>query len=180
MTHAIVVRRAIEADLEAVATITVDAYRSAHQLDDGPDGGYGLILADAAGRSHDAVLLVATRHDQVLGTVTICPQGSPFREIGRDGEVEFRFLAVEPSAWGTGIGTALVDACVAHAQEVGADRLVISVRDNNREAQLMYERQGFIRMPKRDWQPVPGVELLAMHRPAGVGPTGLEPMTSSL
>lgn len=74
----------------------------------------------------------------------------------------------------------MVDACVAHAQEVGADRLVISVRDNNREAQLMYERQGFIRMPKRDWQPVPGVELLAMHRPAGVGPTGLEPMTSSL
>ena len=35
----------------------------------------------------------------------ITPPGSEFREIGLDDEVEFRFLAVAPEAWRTGIVT---------------------------------------------------------------------------
>lgn len=142
----------------------MDAYEAAGQLDDGPDGGYGAVLADTAARHLTALLLVAVRGADVLGTVTITPEGSPFREIGTSDEVEFRFLAVAPSAWGGGVGSALIDACHAHAREVGARRLAICVRDNNAGAIAMYGRHGFTRMPERDWQPVPGVRLLALQR----------------
>jgi ribosomal protein S18 acetylase RimI-like enzyme len=158
------VRPATPDDLEDVAGIAVDAYLAAHQLDDGPDGAYGRVLGDAAARMREAVLLVAVRQDSIVGTVTICAEGSPFREIGQDGEVEFRFLAVAPSAWGSGVGTALIDACENHAREVGASRLAICVRDTNEGAMAMYLKHGFTRIPERDWCPVPGVALLALRK----------------
>ncbi|HEV8025642.1 MAG TPA: GNAT family N-acetyltransferase [Candidatus Nanopelagicales bacterium] len=164
MSNRISVRPAQGDDLEIVGRICVAAYEAAEQLEDGPNGGYGLVLANAAARYRDALLLVAVRNDEVVGTVTIAPEGSPFREIGQDGEVEFRFLAVAPSAWGGGVGSALIDACHAHAREIGARRLAICVRDNNAGAMAMYGRHGFTRMPERDWQPVPGVRLLALQR----------------
>lgn len=164
MTVPVHVRPATPEDLEDVARIAVDAYLAAHQLEDGPDGAYGRVLGDAATRMREAVLLVAVRQDSIVGTVTICPEGSPFREIGRDGEVEFRFLAVAPSAWGSGVGTALIEACHDHARDVGASQLAICVRDTNEGAMGMYLKHGFSRTPERDWQPVPGVALLALHK----------------
>ena len=157
-------RPATPEDLEDVARTTVDAYVAANQLEDGPDGAYGRVLGDAAARLREAVLLVAVRQDSIVGTVTICPEGSPFREIGQGGEVEFRFLAVAPSVWGHGIGSLLVDYCQSYASAAGSERLVIGVRDTNVEAIAMYLKHGFTRLPERDWQPFPGVELLALEK----------------
>ena len=157
-------RPATPEDLEDVARTTVDAYVAANQLEDGPDGAYGRVLGDAAARLREAVLLVAVRQGSIVGTVTICPEGSPFREIGQGGEVEFRFLAVAPSAWGGGVGSTLIDACHAYAQEVGSQRMAICVRDTNEGAMAMYLKHGFTRLPERDWRPVPGVELLALQK----------------
>ena len=164
MTNPVVVRRATVDDLSAAARIGVEAYVGAGQLDDGPDGFYGTVLADTGSRESDALLLVAVRQSQVVGTVTICPPASPFRGIGRDGEVEFRFLAVAPEAWGYGVGNALVAACEAHARSTGSNRLVICVRDINAAAMTLYERHGFQRLPERDWHPVPEVALLAFEK----------------
>ena len=164
MKGSVVVRPATLEDLDVVARITVNAYAAAYQLDDGPNGVYGRVLRDAASRMREAVLLVAVRQDAIVGTVTITPEGSPFREVGKEGEVEFRFLAVAPSAWGSGVGSALINACHAHAREVGAYRMVICVRDNNASAMAMYHKHGFTRLPERDWQPVPGVVLLALEK----------------
>ena len=164
MTNPVVVRRATPDDLAAAARISVEAYLGAGQLDDGPDGFYGTVLADTGSRESDALLLVAVQQEQVVGTVTICPPASPFREIGRDGEVEFRFLAVAPDAWGYGVGNALVAACEDHARSTGSNRLVICVRDINAAAMTLYERHGFQRLPERDWHPVPEVALLAFEK----------------
>lgn len=163
MADLVIVRPATGADLDSVGRITVEAYVAAGQLEEGPDGAYGRVLADALARYRDAIVLVATVADVVVGTVTITQEGSPFREVGRDGEVEFRFLAVEPSAWGRGVAAALVEACLAHARESNATRVVICVRDNNEAAMTMYTKYGFTRAPERDWKPVPGVNLLALH-----------------
>jgi ribosomal protein S18 acetylase RimI-like enzyme len=160
----VLVRPATPEDLEVVGRITVDAYVAAHQLEDGPHGAYGRVLDDAASRLHEAVLLVAVRRGAIEGTVTICPEGSRFREIAHEGEVEFRFLAVAPSAWGSGVGSALIEACQAHAREVGAHRTVMCVRDTNASAMSMYVKHGFTRLPGRDLQPVPGVVLLALEK----------------
>ena len=183
MTNPVVVRRATVDDLAATARISVEAYTGAGQLDDGPDGFYGTVLADTGSRESDALLLVAVRQEQVVGTVTICPPASSFREIGREGEVEFRFLAVAPEAWGHGVGDALVAACEEHARSTGSNRLVICVRDINSAAMTLYARHGFQRLPERDWHPVPQVALLAFEKnlgcqvsgPAAATPRGCEP-----
>lgn len=156
------VRPAVESDLDDIARISVEAYDAAGQLDEGSP--YRQTLADADARLRDGLLLVAHDDQRVVGTVTICPAGSPFSEIGRADEVEFRFLAVDPREWGRGIADALVAACHDHARTTRAKRLAICVRDTNVGAAAMYERRGFLRAPDRDWSPVPGVDLLALTR----------------
>ncbi len=177
MTIDLVVRYANVDDLHAAGRICVEAYAAAGQLDGDTDG-YRRVLADAGSRSTKADVLVAVRGENVIGTVTMCPAGSPFREIARDGEMEFRFLAVVPSAWGTGVSEALIHACDAYARAAQTRALTIGVRDSNVRAQSLYIRHGFSRLPDRDFTPVPGVLLWGFQRM--VGPTGLEPMTSSL
>jgi ribosomal protein S18 acetylase RimI-like enzyme len=174
----LVVRHANDDDLPDAGRICVEAYAAAGQLDEDTDGDYRRVLADAGSRSTKADVLVAVRGENVIGTVTMCPAGSPFREIARDGEMEFRFLAVVPSAWGTGVSEALIDACDAYARAAQTRALIIGVRDSNVKAQSLYIRHGFSRLPDRDFTPVPGVLLWGFQRM--VGPTGLEPMTSSL
>lgn len=163
MTSPIAVRPAAQADLERAADICVEAYDAAGQLE--PGSPYVATLRDTPGRMAEAILLVAERDGVVVGTVTICPIGSPFAEIASEGEVEFRFLAVAPSAQGTGVGSALIAAVEQHARSTRARSLAICVRDTNTDAAAMYERMGFTRVPHRDWTPRPGVDLLALERP---------------
>jgi ribosomal protein S18 acetylase RimI-like enzyme len=160
---AIVVRPALPEEWDRAGQVCVAAYDAAGQLE--PGSPYVAVLADAAGRARDSIVLVAVRGGSVEGTVTICPPGSASREIGGPDEAEFRFLAVDPAAWGRGIGAALVAAVEAHARATGAQALAICVRDTNASAALMYERMGFVRDPDRDWTPRPDVHLLALRRP---------------
>ncbi len=163
MPPPVIVRPALPADLDEAARISVAAYAAAGQLEEA--SAYGRTLIDTPARHREAVLLVAERDGRVVGTVTICPNGSPFAEIGRPGELEFRFLAVDPPVWGTGVADALVAECDARARAQGATHLAICVRDTNAGAAAMYARRGFTRMPERDWSPLPGVDLLALSRP---------------
>ncbi len=156
------VRPASVDDLEAVGELCVHAYASAGHLD--PADVYAQTLRDARTRAQTAHILVAEREGRMVGTVTICPPGTPFAEIGRAGESEFRFLAVAPQAWRTGVGEALVEACEQRAVEAGADAHVICVIDRNHGAHRFYERLGFTRLPERDWSPRDGVDLLAYRR----------------
>lgn len=163
MADPVLVRAAREDDLAAVSRISVAAYDAAGQLE--PGSRYREVLADAQTRFRDGRLLVAERSGEVVGTVTICLQGSDLAEIGGPGELEFRFLAVDPAAWGTGVADALVLACEDHARRDGASSLAICVRDNNTGAAAMYAKRGFVRVPERDWSPLPGIHLLALTRP---------------
>lgn len=163
MPSPLVIRVATESDHAAAGEICVAAYDAAGQLE--PGSPYVATLMDTASRAADGILLVAQRDDVVVGTVTICPTGSTFHEIGEPDEVEFRFLAVDPSAWRTGVADALVQACEEHARRAGCRALAICVRDINVGAAVMYERMGFRRVPERDWTPRAGVDLLALTRP---------------
>lgn len=163
MPDALIIRRATPDDHPRIAEICVAAYDAAGQLE--PGSPYAETLRDAAGRDATGILLVAELGGRVVGTTTICPVGSLYSEIGRAGEVEFRFLAVDPQEWGNGIADALVAACEQHARETGATTLAICVRDTNTGAAAMYQKRGFTRVPDRDWTPRPGVDLLALTRP---------------
>ena len=152
-------RRARSDDLAAIGEVTVSAYEeyAENDVDD-----YVLFLRDAARRDREAELWVATPDDseEILGTVSICPEGSAWREVAEPGEGEFRVLAVKPEARGRGVGAALLGLVVDRFRGEGAPRIVMSTQPGMAAAQHLYQRAGFVRDPERDWSPVPGVDLI--------------------
>jgi ribosomal protein S18 acetylase RimI-like enzyme len=156
------IRRARPEDHEAVGRATVAAYASF--LDTADDTGYVEHLRDTAGRDDQAELWVAVDDDgTVLGSVTSCPEGSPWRELAQPGEGEFRMLAVDPAAQGRGVGRALVTQVVDGFRADGAPSIVLCSMTTMTSAHRLYERLGFQREPALDWSPVPGVELVAFR-----------------
>ena len=111
----------------------------------GPDDPYSLRLRDSATRAAEAELWVATGADgELLGTVTFCPDGSPWREIAGPDEGEFRMLAVSPAAQGRGVGARLVELALTRAHEEGRQAVVLSSLPEMRSAHRVYERFGFV------------------------------------
>jgi GNAT superfamily N-acetyltransferase len=161
----LVVRIARHGELPEVGRLTLQAYVADRTVD--PAGPYAAPLMDAPGRAREAELLVAAGPDgALLGTVTVCLPGSPLGEISRPGELEFRMLAVALQARGRGVGTALVTAVLQRATELGAHRVVMCSDERMHPAHRLYTRLGFLRLPERDWQPEPGLQLLAFGRAA--------------
>ena len=163
--------RAAEADeYAAIGALTLEAYRVDGHLDGVDD--YGDELADAAGRAAEAALLVAVDESSgtLLGTVTYCGHGTPYAEVSRPGEAEFRMLAVAPQARGTGVGRALVEACVERARQEGRSAVALCSLPSMRPAHRLYEWMGFRRAPDRDWEPEPGIALIGYVLPLTPAP----------
>ncbi len=161
----ITVRPAHVDELDEVGDLTVAAYDADGFL--GPDDPYVARLRDAAARAREAEVYVATLVDlpgQLAGTVTFCPEGSPWSEIAGPGEGEFRMLGVAPPARRRGVAEALVSACLERSRELGYTALVLSSLPQQRSAHRIYGRLDFHRTPDLDWSPVAGVDLLAFRR----------------
>jgi ribosomal protein S18 acetylase RimI-like enzyme len=140
--------------------VTVEAYLAEGFVSDHDD--YASTLADAASRFRDAELLIAQDESgAVLGSVTVVRPGTPYAEVSRPGELEFRMLAVTAAARGRGVGETLVRAVMDKAREAGATHVVLSSSEKMLAAHRLYERLGFTRLPERDWSPLPGINLKA-------------------
>jgi len=156
----LIIRPATEADLPAVGSVTVEAYRVNGYLEGTDD--YADTLADAESRFHAAELLVAVDDaGEVLGSVTVVLPGTPYAEISQPGELEFRMLSVAASARGRGVGEALVRTVIDRARQAGIGQVVLSSSEKMAAAHRLYERLGFTRLPERDWAPLPGINLVA-------------------
>lgn len=163
------VRIARPEELAEVGRLTAEVYVGDGFMSATDD--YVSVLADAVGRAGQAELWVAVdeqddpgqegRVGQILGTVTFCPLGSAYREIGRPDEGEFRMLAVAKEARGRGVGQALVQHCLDRSRALGYAGVRMSTMDRMTTAHRVYERLGFTRAPEDDWAPAPGVLLLA-------------------
>lgn len=145
----------------SIGELTVRAY-AAFTL--GPADPYVDRLRDAAARAEGAELWVAADDGRLLGNVTYCPPGSPWREIGRTDEGEFRMLAIDPDARGRGAGTTLARHCEERARDHGATGMAISSLAEMTDAHRIYTRLGYARDPGRDWSPLPGVDLIAFSK----------------
>jgi GNAT superfamily N-acetyltransferase len=157
----IVVRLARTEEIDAAGALTERAYRAYGYFDNGIAPGYAAELANARPRAAEAELWVAVDCDgRLLGTVTIALPGTEFAEIARDGELEFRMLAVDPDAGGRGIGAALIESVLDRARDLGIPRVVLSTQDRMTGIHRIYERHGFRRLPDRDWDPLPDVHLI--------------------
>ncbi|MEJ7629432.1 MAG: GNAT family N-acetyltransferase [Nocardioidaceae bacterium] len=163
MSEAFEIRLATHEDYHEVGEITVRGYAHDGFLEASDD--YASSLRDAAGRAADAQLWVvaARASGRLLGSVTYCPLGSPYRELSTQTEGEFRMLAVDPAARGLGVGRALVQHCLDHSRDLGFTGVVICSLPAMTAAHRLYESLGFVRDGALDWSPVPGVELLGFR-----------------
>ena len=156
------IRRARSGDLDGVGEVTVAAYQP--YVDETSETGYVTHLRDAAARDREAELWVAVDDEgALLGSVTVCPEGSPWRELAQPGEGEIRMLAVSPGAQGRGVGHALASHAVDEFRAGGAHGVVLCTMTRMTGAHRIYERLGFTRDPDLDWSPAPGVDLLGFR-----------------
>ncbi|MFC6014778.1 GNAT family N-acetyltransferase [Plantactinospora solaniradicis] len=169
----LLVRRAEPADFDAIARLTVAAYRADGQL--AGESEYEQTLLDVSARSDSGELLVAVdgTTGEVLGSVLFVVPGTPYAQLAGPGEAEFRMLAVDPAAQGRGAGEALVRACLTRATALGCHGVVICTRSFSAPAHRLYARLGFVRTPERDWSPDPGVDLHALRIDLAGAPTSV-------
>ncbi|MEU8519231.1 GNAT family N-acetyltransferase [Streptomyces sp. NPDC048577] len=150
-------------EYEALGELTARAYLDDGHLDFGVHDAYLDVLRDVPRRAAEAEVLVALDGaGRPAGGVTfVSGPTSPWADIAREGEAEFRMLAVSADARGRGVGESLVRACVERARATpGCRRVVLSTQPGMTSAHRVYERLGFVRTPGRDWEPIPGlVEL---------------------
>jgi ribosomal protein S18 acetylase RimI-like enzyme len=154
-----VIREAEPSEYEAIGDITVEAYRAAGETEEG----YFAELRDVAERARQVPVLAAVEEGsgRVLGGVTYVPGPGPYHE-GDFGDIaSFRMLAVAPDAQGRGVGTALVEDCIARARAAKRPAIGLYTRPFMTSAHRMYERLGFRTVRELDWEFEPGEWLFA-------------------
>ena len=147
-TDGIRVRLVRSDEIERVADLTENAYVSDYP---GIPDGYRASLRDVATRAREHEIWVAedVATGSILGTVATPRPGSWISELGRDGELDFRLLAVDPSARGRGIGELLTRHVIGLARTRGLSRVVMNSGPEMLGAHRLYDRLGFARLPDR-------------------------------
>nr|WP_040385367.1 N-acetyltransferase [Citricoccus sp. CH26A] len=153
------VRDAREEDHAAIAHLTVASYVDGGHVH--PEDAYIEHLQDVAGRAGLARVLVGEvevgegrdARRVVAGSVVLTLPGMPMSETARDGEFEFRMLAVDPAVQRRGVARALVRAAIDRAQQLeGIEAVVLTTMETMTSAHRLYESEGFVRVPERDWR----------------------------
>ncbi|WP_405139351.1 GNAT family N-acetyltransferase [Nocardia sp. NBC_01388] len=157
------IRDAEPGDYAAIGALTVDVYVGEGYVM--PESPYVAELADTVTRAAAAEILVAVQDDTVIGSLTMARPGTPFADIARPGELEFRMLATAKQARGSGVGTALVRYVVEAARTEGFAAVVLTTMPDMVDARRMYERLGFIPVPERGWNTMAGLPLTVMRLP---------------
>ena len=158
----VTIREAIPADYAAVGALMVRVYVDEGYIRKG--SAYADTLARTAERAAESEVLVAEVEGRVVGTITVTPPGSAYAPLAQADELEFRMLAVDASARGTGVGKALVDHVLERAHRDGYRAVAISTMTEMVDARRLYERLGFVHVPERDWEPSVGDRLTVLVR----------------
>lgn len=152
MRKHLILRDARTGDINTVVRLLQDAYREHRVRFPAPVWeSYRQELAAVGGRQAVSELVVALRAEEVVGTVTFYPEAHLDGHAWPPGVASLRLLAVHPSARRTGVGHALVDACVARARRTGASHLGLHTAPFMDAANRLYRERGFVRAPALDF-----------------------------
>jgi GNAT superfamily N-acetyltransferase len=98
----------------------------------------------------EAEILVAVDAEETLAGALVyfgnmSHYGTPSTATQQTRAAGFRFLAVDASFQGKGIGRQLAEACIAKAKQSGKASLIIHTTAYMQTAQRLYQHMGFIR-----------------------------------
>jgi ribosomal protein S18 acetylase RimI-like enzyme len=143
MEHAIVIERAGVNDAGVVAPL-MDAYRVFYRKPPDLDAAHAF-LRERLERQESIVLMAlrsSTREHRAspLGFAQLYPS---FTTVGLGARWTLSDLFVDPSARRSGVGEALVRACMDHCRSSGAQGLQLLTEQANSGAKRLYERLGW-------------------------------------
>ncbi|MDX1806388.1 MAG: GNAT family N-acetyltransferase [Paenisporosarcina sp.] len=100
-------------------------------------------------------LLVAELDGEIVGSVALFPAKSDAYKglVEMLDYPEIRMLAVNHESRGTGVAEALIKECIYRTKIQGSQHIGLHTADFMETAMRLYERMGFARMPKFDFQP---------------------------
>ncbi|MBI5301811.1 MAG: GNAT family N-acetyltransferase [Chloroflexi bacterium] len=156
------IRDARDGDQDQIREVTLSAYQEYAAVMPPPAWlGYRQNILATLADVRPAEQIVAEVDGAIIGTVLLFPDGTTVH--APDGSAftleypEIRLLAVAPAARGQGAGKKLVVECIRRAREQKTVVLTLHTSDMMQTAMQMYERIGFVRMPKLDFNPAPGI-----------------------
>ena len=169
----LVIRASRDADVEPARAVLRAAY--GQYENSFPAENWVPYLADVLdleGRAAASDLLVAERDGNLAACVSYYPPGAEmsypsesFSEQWPARWAAIRLLAVDPSARGSGVGRRLTQACIDRARAGGAEAVGLHTTEAMAVARAMYERMGFSRAPRYDFNPSPSIRVEAYQLP---------------
>lgn len=164
MSKEFIVRPARPNDHPAIRALTLDAYEQYATIME-PAAWAGLREAVHTTVDTEAERFVAEQHGKIIGSVMLfAPASGAYGNDAAPSDVpELRLLAVSEAARNSGVGRALVDACLQRAQHMGATALGLHTSDSLVAAIHLYEQMGFERFLEGDFR-VAGSELIKAYR----------------
>lgn len=143
----VTVRRAAKADARTIAELAIKLFAQHSDFDsrrfaevasiEGAEKFYGNQT-----EAKDAAVLVAEFENKIVGFAYLQYEAMNYAALLVNA-VWLHDLYVDESVRGQNIGKALIEKSAAVAQELGADKLMLSVAAKNENAKAFFERKGF-------------------------------------
>ncbi|MBS3180341.1 MULTISPECIES: GNAT family N-acetyltransferase [unclassified Pseudoclavibacter] len=138
----VVVRLVRPSEVDAVAELSLRAYDLEYSI----SGSYrdDIISVGERAAAHQVWVAVDPQSGELLGSVATPKPGEHLTSLPqREDELDFRLLAVDPSARGRGVGAALTTLVIELARLRGLRRVVMNSGPQMVRAHRLYERLGF-------------------------------------
>ncbi|MBM7570773.1 GNAT family N-acetyltransferase [Aquibacillus albus] len=163
-----IIRDAKKEELSLIRKQRVEAYREhAKAVNEEHWQALKQAISSDADTGPGVELIVAEIDGEIVGSVALFPANTDAYEgyVDELDYPEIRVLAVAPEARGKGVASALIDECIRRTKEKGYDSIGLHTGSFMKEAIKLYERVGFERLPKHDFEPADdGVIVKAFRR----------------
>ena len=151
-----IIREAVESELPTIRELRISAYREHAQKI--PEDHWKVLkqsISSDADTQSGAECFVAEINGEIVGSVALFPPKTDAYKglVDELDHPEIRMLAVSENARGKGVASELIAECIQRAKAKGFQTIGLHTADFMESAIKLYERLGFDRLPKYDFEP---------------------------